>query len=305
MKIGFIGLGNMGAGMAANILRYCEHSGDSLTVLDLNQAVVEKFVGLGARRGASVQDIAQNCELIFTSLPSSKQVAQVAFGAEGILENALPGAVWIETSTSELAEWEKVRAAAPASLTLIDGPVTGGAEGAAAGTLTMLLGAEETQLEALRPVLESFTKRAVRMGPAGAGYATKLIQLHLNYLVAQGIGEALMLGTKANLDLDTLHGVLQNSCAQSYVVDRYIPMVLDGSYDPSFALGLATKDMRLITGLGEYLDVDLTLARKVYETYQVATAEFGEDAPHLSVVKLIENSGKTLLRSTASQDKPA
>lgn len=297
MKIGFIGLGNMGSGMASNLLRYCVTSGDSLLVLDINRTVVDRFVALGAEAADSVQQVARGCDLIFTSLPSSKQVNQVAFGPEGILENARKGATWFETSTNELSEWEQVRAAAPARLTLIDAPITGGAEGAAAGTLTMLLGAEEAELEPFLPVLESFTKRAVRMGPAGAGYVTKLIQLHLNYLVAQGIGEALMLGAKANLDLKVLHGVLQNSCAQSYVVDRYIPMVLDGSYDPSFALGLATKDMRLITGLGNYLEVDLTLASKVYEAYQIATAEFGEDAPHLSVVKLIEKSANKLLRS--------
>ena len=297
MKIGFIGLGNMGSGMAANLLQHCSATGDSLLVLDINRTVVDKFVELGAEAADTVKNIAQNCDLIFTSLPSARQVEQVAFGPEGLLENAREGAVWIETSTNELSEWEKVRAAAPAHMTLIDGPVTGGAEGAAAGTLTMLLGAEEAELEPLRPVLESFTKRAVRMGPSGAGYVSKLIQLHLNYLVAQGIGEALMLGARAKLDLETLHGVLQNSCAQSYVVDRYIPMVLDGSYDPSFALGLATKDMRLITGLGDYLEVELPLASKVYDSYQVATAEYGEEAPHLSIVKLIESSANTLLRA--------
>ncbi|MCD5987204.1 NAD(P)-dependent oxidoreductase [Pseudomonas sp. CDFA 553] len=297
MKIGFIGLGNMGSGMAANLLRYCLANGHTLTVLDLNPSAVERLVSAGAISGASVQEIASQSDILFTSLPSSKQVNQVALGSDGILQNAKADAIWIETSTSELAEWSKIRALAPDHLTLVDGPVTGGAEGAAVGTLTMLLGIDEPVLEVVQPILASFTKRAVRMGPPGAGYVTKLIQLHLNYLVAQGIGEALMLGAKAELDLNVLHNVLQNSCAQSYVVDRYIPMVLDGTYDPSFALGLATKDMRLITGLGDYLSVDLTLANTVYQTYQKATEKYGESAPHLAVLKLIEESGGKLLRS--------
>lgn len=234
--------------------------------------------------------------MIFTSLPSSVQVNHVAFGTEGILENAQPGTLWFETSTNELAEWEKVRNAAPDSLTLIDGPVTGGAEGAAAGTLTMLLGIEQEVLDKVAPLLSSFTKRAVRMGPSGAGYVTKLAQLHLNYLAAQGIGEALMMGAKANLDLEVLHNVLQNSCAQSYVVDSYIPKVLDGSYDRSFALGLATKDMRLITELGHHLGIEMTLADKVYDTYQVATEKYGPEVPHLSVLKLIEEQSHASLR---------
>ncbi len=297
MKIGFIGLGNMGSGMAANLLEYCKSKGDELLVLDLNQTVVNQFISNGASAGESVKDIAQNCEVIFTSLPSSVQVNQIAFGDEGILQNAQPGAIWIETSTNELAEWEKVRAAASDNITLIDGPVTGGAEGAAAGTLTMLLGIEQNQLDSLTTLLESFTKRAVRMGPSGAGYVTKLAQLHLNYLVAQGIGEALMMGAKAELDLDVLHNVLQNSCAQSYVVDSYIPKVLDGSYDQSFALGLATKDMRLITELGAHLGIDMTLGNKVYSTYQAATEKYGAEVPHLSVLRLIEEQSGQQLRS--------
>ncbi|MDO6563554.1 NAD(P)-dependent oxidoreductase [Amphritea sp. 1_MG-2023] len=297
MKIGFIGLGNMGSGMAANLLEYCKSNGCELLVLDLNQAVVDNFIANGAVAGETVKNIAQQCDLIFTSLPSSVQINQIAFGSDGILENALPGSTWIETSTNELAEWEKVRTAAPAHMTLIDGPVTGGSEGAAAGTLTMLLGIDEVVLAQFAPLLNAFTKKAVRMGPAGAGYVTKLAQLHLNYLVAQGIGEALMMGAKANLDLEVLHNVLQNSCAQSYVVDNYIPKVLDGSYDQSFALGLATKDMRLITELGSHLGVDMTLADKVYATYQTATEKYGPEVPHLSVLKLIEEQSDQLLRS--------
>lgn len=296
MKIGFIGLGNMGSGMARNLLAYCKSNAIELMVLDLNQDVVEQFVSDGAVAGGSVKHIAQNSDVIFTSLPSSVQINQIAFGAEGILENAKAGATWFETSTNELAQWQKITGAG-SDITLVDAPITGGAEGAAAGTLTMLLGVEQAVLDQFAELLASFTKRAVRMGPSGAGYVTKLAQLHLNYLVAQGIGEALMMGAKADLDLNVLHNVLQNSCAQSYVVDSYIPKVLDGSYDQSFALGLATKDMRLITELGSHLEIDMTLGNKVYDTYQVATEKYGPEVPHLSVLKLIEEQNDQLLRS--------
>jgi len=297
MKIGFIGLGNMGSGMADNILKYCKDNDSELFVLDLNQEVVNRFITDGATAGESVKNIAQNCEVIFTSLPSSVQINQIAFGEEGILENAQPGTTWFETSTNELEQWERVTDFASENVTLIDGPVTGGTEGAAAGTLTMLLGVEQLVLDSFSELLSSFTKRAVRMGPAGAGYVTKLAQLHLNYLVAQGIGEALMMGAKANLDLNVLHDVLKNSCAQSYVVDSYIPKVLDGSYDQSFSLGLATKDMRLITELGSHLGIDMTLGNKVYDTYKTATEKYGTEVPHLSVLKLIEEQNNQLLRS--------
>jgi len=296
MRIGFIGLGNMGSGMASNLQTFCARQGHVLLVSDLDPAKVATLIGLGAKDGGSVANIASQVDLLFTSLPSSKEVNLLAFGEAGILANAKTDCTWIETSTNELAEWEKVKSAAPAGMTLIDGPVTGGAEGAAAGTLTMLMGISEADHAKWAELLNSFTNKAWRMGPSGAGYVTKLAQLHLNYLVAQGIGEALMLGAKANLELDTLHEVLQTSCAQSYVVDAYIPKVLDGSYDHSFALGLAEKDMRLINQLGDHLDIQMPLGSKVYETYQEATGKYGFDAPHLSVVRLIEEDNDTLLR---------
>lgn len=294
-SVGFIGLGNMGFGMASNLLPYCQANHIDFYVLDLNPDPVEKLTVQGAKHGQSIADIAATCDVVFTSLPSAKEVNLVALGDKGILQNAKSGTTWFETSTNELAEWQKLQAAAPAHLTLIDAPVTGGSEGAAAGTLTMLLGIDESVLNHFAPLLSAFTKQAVRMGPSGAGYVTKLAQLHLNYLVAQGIGEALMLGAKADLDLTTLWKILQNSCAQSYVVDSYVPKVLDGSYDESFTLGLATKDMRLISELGQHLGVGLPLGDKVYDSYQTATERYGFDAPHLSIVKLVEEqAGKTL-----------
>jgi 3-hydroxyisobutyrate dehydrogenase len=265
--------------------------------LDLNPSVVERFVEKGAQAAESVHSLAQNAQVLFTSLPSSKEINTLAMGEAGLLLNLPKGAVWFETSTNELAHWQAIKEQAPDYLTLVDAPVTGGSEGAAVGTLTMLLGIEEPVLIQYAPLLSSFTKKAVRMGPSGAGYVTKLCQLHLNYLVAQGIGEAMMLGAKADLDMNTLHAVLMTSCAQSYVVDKYIPKVLDGSYDPSFALGLATKDMRLITGLGEHLKVDLDLADRVYSRYQQATEQYGADAPHLNIIKLLEEKSDQLLRA--------
>lgn len=297
MNIGFIGLGNMGSGMAANLLQWCLKNGDTLSVFDLNQEAVAKLTARGAVSTESAAEIARVSEVIFTSLPSAKQIADVAFGRQGLLANAREHTWWFETSTNDLAEWEKLKSQAPASMTLIDAPVTGGAEGAAAGTLTMLLGSDKELPAELRTLLSAFTSKVALMGKSGAGYTTKLAQLHLNYLAAQGIGEALMLGAKAGLDLNILHGVLQKSCAQSYVVDRYIPKVLDGSYDQSFALGLAKKDMGLIKSLGKYQQIELSLANSVYDTYCVATEKYGFDAPHLSVLRLIEEQSEQLLRS--------
>lgn len=297
MNIGFIGLGNMGSGMASNLLEFCKTNDHQLIVHDVNRDVVERFVDKGASAAENHTELCKKVDVLFTSLPGSKQINQLAVGDNGILQQLAAGAVWFETSTNNVSEWQQLVQQAPAAITLVDAPVTGGAEGAAAGTLTMLLGIEPAVLDQFRSILDSFTKRAISMGPSGAGYVSKLCQLHLNYLVAQGIGEALMLGAKADLDLGTLHYVLQNSCAQSYVVDSYIPKILDGSYDPSFTLGLAAKDMRLISALGDHLEVPLPLGDTVYDSYQTAVLEYGANEPHLKIVKLLEDRTKQLLRS--------
>ena len=160
----------------------------------------------------------------------------------------------------------------------------------------MLLGADARLLERHRELLAAFTDKVLCMGRPGAGYAAKLCQLHLNYLVAQGLGEAMMLGAKAGINLSQLYAALRNSCARSYVVEQYAPMLLDGSYDPSFALGLAARDLRLIEQLGAHLDVELKLGGVVGEEYRNACARYGEDAPHLSVLKLMEEKCGRLLR---------
>lgn len=300
MKIGFIGLGNMGSGMAANLLAYCQQEGHQMSVLDINECAVSLFESKGASRAHSAGELSTQSDVLFTSLPSAKEINSLALGENGIINNLKTGAVWFETSTNEVSAWESLRERVSEGISLIDAPVTGGSEGAAAGTLTMLLGGDESVIDQHRPLLNSFTKRAVYMGPSGAGYTAKLAQLHLNYLVAQGIGEALMLGAKAQLDLNTLYEVLNSSCASSYVVENYIPKVLDGSYDDSFKLGLAEKDMRLINQLGKHLNVELPLGSVVYDSYQTATRAYGFDAPHLSIVKLIEEQSMTQLRNSAA-----
>ncbi len=297
MNIGFIGLGNMGAGMAQNLLMHCKSSGDNLIVLDINETVLNEFIAKGAVNGESASKMCPQCDVLFTSLPSSKEVNLLAFGNEGILHNLKKGATWFETSTNELAEWEKVREVAPNHLTLVDAPVSGGAERATSGTLTTFLGIEKEVLKKFESLLKVFASKVILMGPSGSGYVTKLVQLHLNYLVAQGIGETLMMGAKANLDLETLHSVLMNSCSQSYVVENYIPKVLNGSYDDSFSLGLAEKDIKLIVELGHHLGVSMPLGEKVYKTYQEAKKLYGEDSPHLSVVRLIEETHNQKLRN--------
>ncbi len=179
---------------------------------------------------------------------------------------------------------------------MIDAPVTGGAERAVSGELTMLIGGSSMICKRLEPVFSAITTRQHHMGGPGAGYAAKLCQLHLNYLVAMGMGEALMLAARYGLDLEQLSVALKNSCAQSYVVDQHVPQLLNGDYDSSFTLGLALKDLRLIEGLADHVDVELELGQTVADRYEEACAKFGAEAPHLSVVRIMEERYRLYLR---------
>lgn len=293
MRISFIGLGNMGGGMARNLLAHCKTRAHVFTAFDIRAGACGALAADGARVADSAARAAADADVLFTSLPGAAQIHAVA---DEVLR-ALPAhAVWFETSTNDPGEWKKICAMAR-SVTLVDAPVTGGAEGAAAGTLTMLLGGDERAPELHRELLQSMANKIVHMGPHGAGYVAKLCQLHLNYLAAQGIGEALMLAAKSGLNLQTLHEVFRESCAQSYVAERYIPKVLDGGYDDSFTLGLAEKDMRLISALGKQLGVELALGDSVHARYQTACKTYGDDAPHLSNIRLLEEQAKKLLRA--------
>ena len=287
----------MGSGMAMNLLKHCQNAEDNLIVLDINDTALSDIISKGAVHGENVPNLCSQCDVLFTSLPSSKEINLLALGEEGILKNLKIGATWFETSTNELVEWEKVKERAPQHLTLVDAPVSGGTEGASAGTLSIFLGINEDVLNKFQPLLEVIASKPIRMGPSGSGYVTKLAQLHLNYLTAQGIGETLMIAAKANLNLSTFHSVLMNSCSKSYVVENYIPKVLDGSYDDSFTLGLAEKDIKLIVDLGKHLGVTMPLGEKVMKTYQKATKIYGSEAPHLSVVRLIEEENQKELRN--------
>src|SRR6056300_314808 len=147
MNIGIIGLGNMGSGMASNLLDYCHVEGYKLWVADVNTTVVATFVDRGAHQAESIKALVSKCNVLFTSLPSAKEINQLALGEDGILNNLSAGACWFETSTNELSQWQQLRDIAPDHITLIDAPVTGGSEGAANGTLTMLLGGEAEVIE--------------------------------------------------------------------------------------------------------------------------------------------------------------
>lgn len=295
MKIGFIGLGVMGNPMAQNLQRSGEHQ---LAVFDIDPVRAEALVGLGARLATSVADAARDADLVMTSLPGPQQIEAVAFAGDGLFAHIAEGAAWIDLSTNNLQLGGRIRAAAGAQqIDILDAPVSGGDEGARAGNLTILVGGEAQVFERYLPVLEIIGERVTLLGAAGAGYSAKIAQVVLCYLHSLALSEALMLGIKGGVDASEMLAIIQNSTGRSYVADRYGPAILDGSYDPSFTVGLAHKDMRLAREMADSLGIQLPMCELTTGVYARAVETYGFDANHLEAVRLLEEDNNTSLQA--------
>ncbi|WP_405278906.1 NAD(P)-dependent oxidoreductase [Cobetia sp. Ld8] len=293
MKIAFIGLGNMGAPMAANLVK----AGFDLNVHDVDHNKAESLVQAGAHWADSIQAAVSEADVVMTSLPSPAIIKQVASAEDGLIAHIREGAIWIELSTNNLDVWRDVRELAVAKqVRTLDAPISGGAEGAAAGTLTVLVGGDQATFDECQQIFSAIGKRIDYLGEAGAGYVAKIAQVVLCYLHSVALSEALMLGVKGGVPADKMLAIIQNSTGRSYVADRYGPSILNGDYDPTFELGLALKDMRLTLELAGQVMAELPMCRHVEQMYGQAVDQFGGKAPHLMAVKLLEQANDKPLR---------
>ena len=293
MKIGFIGLGVMGTPMAQNLAKHDAHQ---LKVFDIAFEKCACLVALGADHAESVAQAASGVELVMTSLPGPKQVEQVAFD-EGLLSTLSPGSTWIDLSTNNLQVSRRiVDAASEKNINFLDAPVSGGDEGARAGTLTILVGGNKQIFDKYLSVFQLLGETISHLGDHGAGYSAKIAQVILCYLHSLALSEALMLGVKGGVDKQQMLSIIQNSTGRSYVADRYGPPILNGDYDPSFTVGLAHKDMKLAMDMADELGITLPMSGLTTNTYARAVDRYGFDANHLKAVRLLEEENETFLQ---------
>ena len=289
MKIAFIGLGNMGGHMARNLVVACH----DVVAADLDPAKVQSLVDAGASAAHSGAGAASGAEIVMTSLPGPKQIEDVA--AE-ILPAMTAGSVWIDLSTNDLECARSIGGmAAEGGVSILDAPVSGGWEGADAGTLTVLVGGEADSFETALPVFQVIGSKIEHLGPHGAGYVAKISQVMLCYLNSVCLTEALTLGVKGGVDPTKMLDIIQNSTGRSYVAERYGPEILNGGYDDTFDLGLAVKDLRLAMSLASSTDAALPFTNDVLALYARAEERFGFDAPHLIAMQMIEQENHLIL----------
>jgi 2-hydroxymethylglutarate dehydrogenase len=241
--VGFIGAGNMGKHMAASLLR----AGYRVTVCDPRPGAPEEPVLAGAAWASTPREAATASRITITSLPGPAQVEEVVRGTGGILAGARPGDFYIDMSTSTPACISAVaEAAAEHEVSVLDAPVAGGTRGARHGTLTIMVGASPEAFAHCLPVFKAMGERIIRVGEVGAGHVAKLVNNMMtigNAIVAM---EAMVVGTKAGVDPQTLLEVAQAGTGGSFSLNLFPYVIFGGKFDPAkFALSLATKDLRI------------------------------------------------------------
>jgi 3-hydroxyisobutyrate dehydrogenase len=259
MKVGFIGLGMMGKGMAANL----QKAGHQLTVHDLNRAAAEPFLAKGAVWANSPRQVAEASEVVFTSLPVPADVEAVALGPNGLIEGMKPDTAFFDMSTNSVAVVRKINAAfAEKNLYMLDSPVSGGPGGAASGKMAIWVGGDEQQFNRHKKVLDAIGDAARYIGPIGAGSVAKLVHNCAGYAIQTCLAEVFTMGVKAGVEpLALWEAVRQGAGGRRRTFDALGDHFLTDSYDPpDFALRLAHKDVTLATELARELKVPMPMA---------------------------------------------
>ncbi len=273
MRIAFLGLGNMGAPMARNLLR----AGHTLSVFDLVAASVQKLVDEGARAGRDTVDTVRDAEVVITMLPSSAAVKRLYLADGGVLAHAAAGALLIDSSTiSPEVSREVASAAAAKGYAMIDAPVSGGTAGAAAGTLTFIVGGEAPALERARAVLEKMGKNIFHAGASGAGQIAKICNNMLLGIHMLGTCEAINLGVRLGLDPKVLSEVMGKSSGRNWSLEVYNPWpgVMENvpsarEYKGGFGSDLMLKDLGLSQEAAQSAGATTPLGALTRQLYQL------------------------------------
>ena len=272
MKIGFIGLGRMGAPMVRNIAR----SGAELIVWDVSPNAVQALVADGAHAGESAAHVTSKVDILFTSLPGPVESEAVVFGPAGILESVRPGQVYFDLSTNSLALIRRIHNAfAERGAAVLDAPVSGGPAGADTGKLAIWVGGDQAVFERHLPLLRTFSDSPRRIGEIGAGTVAKLVHNLSCYAMCSVLAETFSLGVKAGVDpMDLYEALYTGVMGRSSILELLHPKFLSGQWNPaSFALKLGRKDVALALDLGKQVAVPMRVCAQTLEDFTEALAK--------------------------------
>lgn len=291
-RVAFIGLGNMGAPMAQNLLK----AGFKLSVFDLVAESVAQLVKAGASAASSASDAVKEADVVITMLPASKHVEGIYLGADGLLAKIPSKALIIDCSTIAADSARKVAAAASThGLAMIDAPVSGGTGGAIAGTLTFIVGGEAADLERARPLLEKMGKNIFHAGAAGAGQVAKIANNMLLGIAMAGTAEALALGVANGLDPKVLSEIIAKSSGRTWAIELYNPWpgVMENvpsskGYAGGFGVDLMLKDLGLAAEAAVSTQSVIALGELARNMFAMHSAQGSGKLDFSSIVNLVK-----------------
>jgi 3-hydroxyisobutyrate dehydrogenase-like beta-hydroxyacid dehydrogenase len=252
--LGFVGLGQMGAPMARNLLA----AGFPLVVHNRSRAIVDTFASEGAQTAASAREVAERVEILFTCVGFPADVERVYLGEGGAIEGARSGQVFCDLSTVGPETHQLVAARLKEQgVGYLDAPISGGTSGAKAGTLTIMVGGQQSDFDHLRPMFEAMGKNIHLVGPTGAGATIKLVNQMMNAIALQASAEGLVLATKAGIDPKLAHAILRTSSGGNAALDGLANAAFNRDFEPGFTVEMSQKDVALATAIGRKLGVRL------------------------------------------------
>ena len=294
MKVGFIGLGNVGAKLAASLLRNKFH----LVVRDLNTEKTKEFLNKGALVVNTPKELAENVDLIITCLPSPEICAQVMESEDGVIKGLSSNKIWLEMSTTDNKEVIRIGKLVKAAGAIpLDGPVSGGCHRAATGNIAILVGGEKKTFKKILPVLSSMGKNILHTGELGSASILKVITNYLASVNLVSVGEALTVAKKTGMDLKTAYEAIKISSGNSFVHETESQVILNGSYNISFTMDLVLKDMGLFDDLSKKNNIPLELSPLVLNIFKDGEKKYGARAWSSMIVKRLEDACNISLRA--------
>lgn len=294
MKVGFIGLGHVGAKLAGSLLR----NGVDLTVRDIDRTAASELLAGGAKFGESDHAVARDCDVVITCLPSPAVSAEVMESEDGVISGLGEGKIWLEMSSSDVDEVLRLGGLVEATgADALDSPVSGGCHRAATGNIAIFVGGKRSVFERVLPLLTVIGRRILHTGPLGTASIMKVATNYLAGVQLIATGEAFMVAKKAGIDLGVAYEAIRISSGNSFVHETEGQVILNGSYNINFTMDHEVKDLALFDELGRKQGVPLELSPLCLEVMRDGLKRYGPRAWSSSVVKRLEDDCGVDLRA--------
>jgi 3-hydroxyisobutyrate dehydrogenase len=300
MKIGFIGLGNVGGKLANSLLR----NNFDLTVRDLDENLTNPFKNLGAKVANTPKELAEQVDLIITSLPSPEVSAEVMESEDGIINGLSENKIWLEMSTTDENEVKRLGEKVIAKKAIpMDGPVSGGCHRAATGNIAIFVGGERKAFEKILPALSVMGRKILHTGELGTASVLKVITNYLASVHLVALGEAWTVAKKSNLDLAKAYKGIAISSGNSFVHETESQVILNGSYNINFTMDLVLKDTGLFDSLAKKLNAPLEISPQIVEIFKNGQKKYGSRAWSSMIVKRMEDLNNINFRANGFPDE--